>query len=363
MSSKNFAWKRNRGITTVALAATAGLLLTGCQVGDADPQTDAENGSGNEVTVIAHDSFPTEEFEALAAAETGYEVRVIQSGDSGELATTLALSAGEPTADVFFGVDNLYASRLVTSGAVDPFMPDNFPDGAQQFAYDEAGSIVPIDYGSTCINIDHGWFAERGIAEPATLEDLATDTYGALTVLIDPTSSSTGGTFLLGTISEFGEDGFSDYWSSLVEHGVEIAEGWSSAYYGAFTQGGEGGTKPIVLSYSTSPAWTLTEDGTESTTKILPETCAQHVEYAGVLAGATNPQGARAVIEFMLSREFQDTIADSMFMYPVDDAAHVPEEWSTFAQIPAGGGRSVPAETIGESRDDWLKTWSEAVGY
>lgn len=355
--------RRRPIVSALALAGGAALVLSACAA-DADSGNQIVSAEeSTAVTLIVHDSFPSEDFAQAASDATGYDVSVVTSGDSGELATQLALTAGAPIADAFFGVDNLYVSRLVTADAVEPYVPENFPSSGDAYTYDDAGSVVPVDFGATCINIDHGWFAEAGIAEPETFEDLLDPTYEGLSVVIDPTSSSTGATFLVGTVSHFGEDSFAEYWAQLADNGAEIAEGWTAAYNGSFTQGGEGGTKPIVLSYSTSPAWTLNDEGTESTTKILPATCAQHVEYAGILSGTENLEGAQAVIDYLLSGEFQDTIADSMYMYPVDTDAYIPSEWAEFAEIPENGGLSLPAERIGEERDDWLRTWADAVGF
>lgn len=141
-----------------------------------------------------------------------------------------------------------------------------------------------------------------------------------------------------------------------------MAGGWDEAYYTEFTGGGQGGTSPIVLSYSSSPAWTLTEDGTASTTAALLETCTSQIEYAGVLAGAANPEGARALVDYLLSEEFQATIPDAMYMYPVLDTVTLPAEWAQFAPSPTAP-HDIPAAEIDQNRETWLRAWSQATGY
>lgn len=345
-----------RTITASIAVAALGLALGGCSSAD----------TGNEskrVTIIVHDSFPNEEFAAAASAATGYEVEVVTAGDGGELTNKLVLTKGAPVADVFFGVDNTFASRLVEHGAVVPYTPANLPASAGERAFDEEGSLAPVDLGATCVNIDTGWFAEKGLAEPESYEDLAKPEYKGLTVLLDPAASSTGGSFLVGTVARFGEDGFADYWKSLIDNGARIEQGWEEAYNGRFTQGGADGTYPIVVSYSTSPAFTVNEDGTASTTRALLDTCSTQVEFAGVLAGAANPEGAKAVVDFLVSPEFQATIPDAMYMYPVDDSAALPESWAKFAPMPSPQQSNdlAPAE-IEQGRETWLKTLDEKLG-
>ena len=75
------------------------------------------------------------------------------------------------------------------------------------------------------------------------------DRYKGLSVILDPSTSTTGASFLIGTIAKFGEQGFADYWAKLAANDTRVEQGWTEAYNGQFTQGGGEGTYPIVLSY------------------------------------------------------------------------------------------------------------------
>lgn len=363
---------RGRSVLGALAAVTAFVLtLTGCASGDA-----SGDSSSDRVTLLVHDSFPNEAFAEAASAATGFNVEVISAGDGGELTNKLVLTQGAPIADAFFGVDTIFASRLVDNDVVDPYRSADFPESGLELAIfdspetgpgavDLTGEflLTPVDRGATCINIDTMWFAEAGIPEPNSYEDLADPAYRDLTVLLDPTASSTGASFLVGTVAEFGEDGFADYWQRLIDNGARIEQGWTEAYNGQFTQGGGDGTKPIVLSYSSSPAFTVSEDGSESSTRALLDTCSSQVEFAGLLAGAANPEGAKAVIDFLVSSEFQATIPDAMYMYPVDSEAAIPEAWSTFAPLPEpGAAHDLSVGEIDAGREGWLRTLSEQIG-
>lgn len=348
----------------IALAAVCGLALTGCAGSAPDGQAETEK-----VTLVVHDSFPNDEVAAAASAATGYDVEVISAGDGGELTNKLVLTAGAPIADAFFGVDNIFASRLIERDVVEPYRPAGFPDSGLAFTIDGEGadgepfSLTPVDHGATCVNIDPAWFAEQGLAEPATYEDLAKPEYAALTALLDPTASSTGASFLVGTVAKFGEDGFADYWQRLTDNGARIEQGWSDAYYGQFTQGGEGGTKPIVVSYASSPAFTVDDELTASRTRALLDTCTRQVEYAGVLQGAANKAGAQAVVDYLVSHEFQQTIPDAMYMSPVDASVEMPEAWAKFAPEPAEGQtHDLAPSVIERGREGWLQTLGDTIG-
>ena len=100
-----------------------------------------------------------------------------------------------------------------------------------------------------------------------------------------------------------------------------MVDGWDNAYYQQFSGGsGETRTRPIVVSYSTSPAAEVmfAEDPQAPPPRPTSmRTASSGVEYAGVLAGARNEAGAKQFVDFMLSRSFQDDIGSQMFVYPV----------------------------------------------
>ena len=347
-----------RTFAVLALAGGLALSAAGC----AAPGGSGEKAASGEVTLVVHSSFPNKEFAKAASKATGLKVKVVSAGDGGELTNKLVLTKGAPIADAFFGVDQIFASRLIDGGITEAYTPKGLPEGAKRLAADDRGALTAVDYGATCLNIDTGWFAKHGIAAPTGYDALTDAKYKDLAVVLDPTASSTGGSFLVGTVAKFGENGFADYWKRVAKNGTRVEQGWTEAYNGQFTQGGGAGTRPIVVSYATSPAWTLTKDGSATTTAALLDTCSNQVEYAGVLKGAANSAGAKQVVDYLVSREFQDTIADSMYMFPVDAGAKVPAKWTKFAPKPEKPN-DLPAAEIGANREAWLKTWSTATGW
>ncbi|QWC83766.1 thiamine ABC transporter substrate-binding protein [Nocardioidaceae bacterium] len=363
--------------TTVrlAVAGVLGLALAGCSLGaGSEPPADGGAGgsggspsaaeSGGTVVLRTHDSFAVPE-QTLAAftEETGYTVDVQSAGDAGQLVNTLALTAGDTDADVVFGIDNTFASRAVDAGVLAAYAPAGQPDSAG--TYELPGSagedLTPVDVGDVCVNIDDTWFAERGIRPPETFEDLVDPTYADLFVTPGAATSSPGLAFLLATVAEYGEDGWAEYWQQLEDNGAQLTSGWSDAYYVDFTAGGGDGDRPIVLSYASSPPFTIDEESGEATTSALLDTCYRQVEYAGVLADTENPEGARALVDFMVSPAFQQTLPESMYVFPVDDEVSLPQDWQRFAEL-ADDPLQLDPEQVSQNRETWLREWEDVVG-
>ncbi len=347
---------RPLGVASVCLILAA---TSACStVGGSGKDKDAEAEATHRVVLVSHESFNLpKELVAEFKQDTGYDLVVHGSGDAGQVATKLALTAGKPSGDLAFGIDNTFASRPLDAGVFADYDGPRASGSAKYDLAEGADRLVPIDVANVCLNIDTTWFTQHDVAPPATLEDLTKAAYKDLAVIPAPTTSSPGMAFLLTTVAAFG-DGWTDYWKRLFGNGLEVTDGWSDAYYTDFTAGGEKGKRPIVLSYDSSPAFTLTEDKKSSTTKALLDTCFQQVEYAGVLDGAANPEGARAALEFLTSDAVQAALPESMYVFPVSDAVDLPADWAEFAIAPTESF-SVTPEEIAKNREKWLTTWQD----
>lgn len=348
---------------SAALAVTTTLLLAACSVTAGDDDTTTGTAEDRTVTLVVHDSWfvPKRVIRAFQR-ESGYELEVLTNGDAGSMTNKLVLTKDRPLGDAVFGIDNTFASRAVEEGVLQPHTPADLPDSAAAYALDgEAGEqLTPVDWSDVCVNVDRTWFDERDQRPPRTLDDLADPAYRDLFVTPAASTSSPGFAFLLATIGRYGEDGWQDYWRRLMDNGTRVARDWTAAYEVDFTAGGGGGDRPVVLSYSSSPPFTIPEGQRRPTTAALLETCFRQVEYAGVLAGADNPEGAAAVVDFLVDRTFQKVLPESMYVYPVDDQAPLPPLWARWAE-PSPDPIQVAPSTIAGERAQWIREWSDVT--
>jgi thiamine transport system substrate-binding protein len=351
-----------RYIRRVAPACTvlvAALVATSCSLVGGD--NGGSDSGGKKVVLVTHESFVmSKKLQQEFEAESGYDLVIKASGDAGALTNKLVLTKDDPTGDAVFGIDNTFGSRAIDEGVLAPY-DATLPAGADQYrlAGDDAHDLTPVDTGNVCVNVDDTWFAGKGIPEPQSLDDLVKPEYKNLFVTPGATTSSPGLAFLLATVAAYGENGWQDYWKKLMANGTLLTQGWSDAYEVDFTQGGGNGDRPIVLSYDSSPAFTTDGKG-GTTTSALLDTCFRQVEYAGVLAGAKNPDGAEALVDFMLTKQFQEALPDAMYVFPVDSSVSLPAEWAKFAKQP-DDPYAVDPDVIAARRDEWLRDWSDVT--
>ncbi|MGW7552076.1 thiamine ABC transporter substrate-binding protein [Streptomyces rimosus] len=353
-----------RRTTVVALAIAAGLTaLAACGSGGGGKSTDPKT-----VTLVSHDSFNAsksvlEEF----TKQTGYKVNVLKGGDAGKAVNQAILSKDNPQGDVFFGIDNTLLSRGLKAGIFSPYQAKGLESVPEELQLDKAEHrVTPVDYGDTCVNYDRAYFAEHKIAPPRTFDDLLKPEYKGLLVTENSATSSPGLAFQLGTIAKYGESGWQDYWKKLKANGVEVVDGWEQAYNERFSGSAAGkgkGDKPLVVSYASSPPVEVLgkkPEPKEAPTGVATGTCFRQTEFAGLLKGAGNEKGGKALLDFLLSKKFQEDVPLQMFVNPARTDAKVPELFTKYGEKIDKPGTVAP-EAITENREKWIKQWSSLV--
>jgi thiamine transport system substrate-binding protein len=316
-------------VRSIALALVALVALNGCQ---------AEQNTL--VRLAAHDSFAmSEELINQFESESGFELEVLRLGDTGSLTNQLILTKNAPVADAFYGIDTTFLGRAESERIV-------------------LGEPVAINYSDVAFNYDIKWFAQENSDPPASWRDLVNEEYRGLVVISNPNFSSPGLAFLATTHAGFEtSDEVEAYWLALLANDVKVAGYWEDAYFSDFTR--YGGTRPIVLSYASSPSAEVGDDGTPGSRALLSEAFRQ-TEFAGVVAGSDNERGAAALVEFLVGESFQASVPEAMYVYPSVAGTDIPDAWSKFAK-PA-------TSTIGENldinslREQWLADWNTIFG-
>jgi thiamine transport system substrate-binding protein len=318
------------------------------------------------LTLVTHDSFAVSE-SVLAQFEkdNNIKIQVLKSGDAGVLVNQAVLSRSNPLGDVLYGVDNTFLSRALKADLFEAYESPLLKDVPKAFILDEKNRVTPVDYGDICLNYDVAYFDKKNLSLPKSLQDLTAPAYKGLLVVENPATSSPGLGFLLATIAQFGETDkytYLNYWSDLVKNEVYVSDSWSDAYYTQFTAGGGNGTHPLVVSYASSPPFTIDKTTAKPTTAsiIADGTCFRQIEFVGILAGTKNVDAARKFVDFMLSVPLQEDVPSQMYVFPVNSKAKLPQDFANFAAIPEKPVVT-DIDTINANREKWIQAWTETV--
>ncbi len=217
-----------------------------------------------------------------------------------------------------------------------------------------ATGLVPYEYGYITLTYDAQTMHQNEL--PKTLADLTAPQYRRKLVCEDPRTSSTGFSFLLWTIAQFGEDGYLNFWRNLDPSILTITSGWSAAW-SLLTHG----EAPLIVSYSTDTAYAALAGEKLRYLSYAPAGQGYRTVYGvGIIRGTKHLKLAEAFINLLLSPEIQKLIPGKEAMFPVNSSAPVPAAFTKYAIVPKTAV-SLPLSLVGEKAEQWLTDWERVM--
>ena len=283
----------------IPAAGLAALLLAGV----------APASAKDKLTVYTYESFtadwgPGPQVKKDFEAECSCDVDFVSVADGVALLNRVKLEGASTKADVVLGLDTNLTAEAKASGLFVPHgavAENNVPGGWSD------DTFVPYDYGYFAVVYD----TEKLKNPPKSLKELVEGDASDKIVIQDPRTSTPGLGLLLWVKSVYG-DKAPEAWAKLKPKVLTVTPGWSEAY-GLFTKG----EAPMVLSYTTSPAYHMVAENTERyQAASFEEGEYLQIEVAGITTtGAKNPLAAK-FLAFMTGPKFQDVIPETNWMFP-----------------------------------------------
>lgn len=336
--------------SNLSVTLRSGLAAAVLSLGAAFPTAAADKT----LTVYTYESFVSEwgpgpkvkeAFEKICECT----VEFVGVADGVALLTRLKLEGETSKADVVLGLDTNLVEEAKQTGLFDPHgidaaaleVPGGFSDDV----------FLPYDYGHFAVIYD----TETIKTPPTSLKDLVEGDASQKIVIQDPRTSTPGLGLLLWVKSVYG-DKAPEAWAKLKDRVLTVTPGWSEAY-GLFTKG----EAPMVLSYTTSPAYHMIEEETDRYQAAeFSEGHYIQIEVAGLLKNAPEKELARQFLAFMLEPGFQDTIPTNNWMMPAAATSEpLPEAFGKLVQ-PKTTFLMDPAE-VAANRQAWIDEWLKAM--
>ena len=329
---------------TSSLAA----LLLGATVAVSAPASDRE------LTIYTYDSFVSEwgmapQVKPAFEAQCDCTVKFVGLEDAVALLQRVKLEGSNSQADLVLGLDmnlvdeakasGLFATHKVDTNTLD--MPITWQDN----------TFVPFDYGYFAFVYD----TEALPDPPQSLDELINADPELKVIIQDPRSSTPGVGLMLWIKSVYGNQA-PQAWAKLSDNILTTTKGWSEAYFNLFLAG----EAPMVLSYSSSPAYHMAIEGTDRyQAAAFAEGHYLQVEVAAKLAHSNQQALADEFLEFMVSHDFQQHIPLTNVMYPVSPAVAMPEAYGKLIQ-PTKVLKMDDA-LVNSQRKVWVKEWLNAM--
>jgi thiamine transport system substrate-binding protein len=308
----------------------------------------------DKLTVYTYESFTAEWgpgplVEKAFEAECACDIAFVSVADGVALLNRVKLEGASTRADIVLGLDtNLTAEARATGLFV--------PHGADLAALSVPGGwsddmFVPFDYGYFAVVYD----TQAIKTPPTSLKELVEGDPAQKIAIQDPRTSTPGLGLLLWVKAVYG-DGAADAWKKLQGRVLTVTPGWSESY-GLLTSG----EAPMVLSYTTSPAYHMIAENSERyQAASFAEGHYLQVEVAGItVGGAKNPLAAK-FLAFMTSPAFQDVIPETNWMFPAGKTDK-PLNPAFGKLVQPAETLLIPSDEVAKNRKAWIDEWLSAM--
>jgi thiamine transport system substrate-binding protein len=277
-------------------------------------------------------------------AECGCEVEFVSVADGVALLNRVKLEGAATKADIVLGLDTNLTAEAKATGL---FSPHGEVSGVAVPGGWSDDTFVPFDYGYFAVVYD----AETLKNPPASLKDLVEGDPSQKIAIQDPRTSTPGLGLLLWVKSVYGDQA-AEAWAKLKGRVLTVTPGWSESY-GLFTKG----EAPMVLSYTTSPAYHMVAEKTDRyQAAAFSEGHYLQIEVAGITAnGAKNPLSQK-FLAFMTGPGFQDVIPETNWMFPAGKTDKALDPAFDRLVKPARTLMFSPDE-VAKNRKAWVDEW------
>ncbi|MDR6103603.1 thiamine transport system substrate-binding protein [Agrobacterium larrymoorei] len=306
------------------------------------------------LTVYTYESFVSEwgpgpKVKAAFEKTCDCTVNFVGVADGVALLNRLKLEGVGSKADVVVGLDTNLIAEAKATGLFEPSGIDasaaKVPGGFKDDVF------VPYDYGHFAVVYDTQTLKNP----PKSLRELVEGDPSQKIAIQDPRTSTPGLGLLLWVKSVYG-DKAPEAWAKLKDRVLTVTPGWSESY-GLFTKG----EVPMVLSYTTSPAYHMVAEHSERyQAASFEEGHYIQIEVAGLLKNAPEKELGKRFLSFILTPGFQDAIPENNWMMPVTATSQpLPDAFNKLVQ-PTKTFLMSPEE-VAKNRKAWIDEWLTAM--
>ncbi|UYP45234.1 hypothetical protein NEF87_001519 [Candidatus Lokiarchaeum ossiferum] len=344
-----------------------------------------ESSSDTLLTIYTYESLladPEYDFIDAYANYSGISKDSIQIEyleDANTIVSRAVLEKENPVADVIIGIDNVLIHTAKSQQILAPYESptlSNISTDLVQYL-DSDFYVLPYDYG--IIALYYNTMNINSTSNPElkelTLQDILDYDLDKQLIVENPTLSSPGLGFLLWTIAVFGDPsiGFEgllnqdwrDWWNKASSD-IRITPSWGAAFTEWYE---EGSNRSMMVSYGTSPAYSACLYNDPSQKAIVSheknqENAWLQIEGLGLVKDAPHEDQAKDFIDWFLSDELQNNIAEHNWMYPANSNVNVSSTFADAVISPADVtilNDLITPKMLNDNLESWKVGWEELI--
>ncbi|MHA1476083.1 MAG: thiamine ABC transporter substrate-binding protein [Promethearchaeota archaeon] len=339
----------------------------------------------NALTIYTYDSLlvdPGYDFIGAFANHSGIskdDINLVLMEDANQIVTQATLEKDNPVADVLIGVDNVLIHSAKKNNLLQKYDSPELVNISSDLIdnLDSEKYVLPYDFGIIALYYDMNRINTTTNPEITniTLEEILDYDLDKKLIVEDPTLSSTGLGYLLWTIAVYGdpEIDFSGMlnqdwrnWWNEAKDDLRIAPSWTAAF-GEWYE--DEGNRPIMVSYGSSPAYSACKyNDTTQGAFLSHENGTQNgwlqIEGIGLVNNAPHEELAKDFIDWFLSTELQDNIAENNWMFPANEHAQISSTFKESAINPDEVNilnSLLSSEIVGPNLEKWMEDWETLI--
>lgn len=336
-------------LLSLILAAIIAFSIAGCQSKNSTTQTEQKPKENKTLKVVAAMGNKEKIF-AEFEKDTGIKVEFLDIS-SGEVLSRAKAQKGTPIADVWFGggADGFMAAAK--EGLLESYISkeaSNIPDAYK----DKDGYWTGMTIVTAGLVVNEDVIKEKKLPVPKKWADLTNPVYKDEILMPNPNISGTSFCIISSLIQVWGED---KAWSYLSELNKNIP------YYPQ--RGGEPPQKAVAgevaIGISPLDGEQIAKGQGHNVLNIFPEDgIPWTVAPVAIFKGAENMDGAKAFVDWVLSKKGQETIVNLCPRLPVRSDIATPE---VMKDAKVENLMKADIFKAGDDREQILKTWNEKI--
>ncbi len=302
------------------------------------------------LTVYTYNSFtsdwgPGPKVKEVFEKHCGCTLKYVSLEDGVSLLSRLKLEGKNTKADIVLGLDTNLTAEAEATGLFAPhemtIKKSSLPNKWKN------SSFLPYDFGYFAFVYDKTKLKKP----PTSLKELVEDKDAPKILIQDPRTSTPGLGLLLWVKKVYG-DKANEAWAKLAPRIVTVSKGWSEAY-GLFLKG----EAPMVLSYTTSPAYHIISEKKDNYAAAkFSEGHYQQIEVAGLIKSSKQAELGKEFLTFMLSEDFQSLIPTTNWMYPASlSKDKLPDAYKSL--VDPSPALLFDETEVAKNRKAWVKEW------